>query len=143
MNTQQASYTIQEAAAQTGLTVHTLRYYERIGVLMPVERAENGHRRYSQQDIHLIQTLTCWLQTGMNLADIQRYVRWVQAGDTTASKRRLLLEAHRQTVVKQIEELQAALQLIDFKMNHYAELERQQEQARASEQSSDARKESA
>jgi DNA-binding transcriptional MerR regulator len=47
-------FTIQEAAVKTGLTVHTLRYYERIGLLMPIGRAENGHRRYSQQDVDLI-----------------------------------------------------------------------------------------
>ena len=130
MNTQ-TSFTIQEAAEKTGLTVHTLRYYERIGVLMPIGRAANGHRRYSQQDINLIQTLTCWLQTGMPLDDIQHYVKLVQAGDSTAGERRALLEAHRQTVVKQMEELQATLNLIDFKIQHYTEIEHKLEKVLA------------
>jgi len=113
------------------LTVHTLRYYERIGLLMPVGRAANGHRRYSQQDINLIRTLNRWRQTGMPLADLQAYVKMVQAGDSTAGERRALLEAHRQSVVKQIEELQATLQLIDYKIQNYAELEQKQEKVLA------------
>src|SRR5215470_17255180 len=127
MNTTQVLLTIQEAAEQTGLTVHTLRYYERIGLLMPVGRAANGHRRYSQQDINLIRTLNRWRQTGMPLIDIQHYVKLVQAGDSSAGERRAMLQAHRQTVVKQIEELQATLELIDYKIDNYTAIEQQQE----------------
>jgi DNA-binding transcriptional MerR regulator len=128
MDTTQTSLTIQEAAEKTGLTVHTLRYYERIGLLMPIGRAANGHRRYSQQDINLIRTLNRWRQTGMPLVDVQFYVKLVQEGDATAGKRRALLEAHRQTVVSQIEELQATLQLIDFKIQNYTDIEQKQEE---------------
>ncbi len=131
MDTIQTSLTIQEAAEKTGLTVHTLRYYERIGLLMPVGRAANGHRRYSQQDISLIRTLNRWRQTGMSLVDVQHYVRLVQAGDGTAGERRALLEAHRQTVVSQIEELQTTLQLIDFKIQNYTDIEQKQEKVHA------------
>lgn len=131
MNTTQESLTIQEAAEKTGLTVHTLRYYERIGLLMPVGRAANGHRRFSQQDINLIRTLNRWRQTGMSLTDIQRYVKLVQVGDSTAGERRALLEAHRQAVVSQIEELQATLILIDYKIQNYSEIEQQREKIHA------------
>src|SRR3954468_3920964 len=62
MNTSQELFTIQEAAEITDLTVHTLRYYERIGLLLPVGRAANGHRRYSQQDINLMKSLNRWRQ---------------------------------------------------------------------------------
>ena len=129
MDTTQTSLTIQEAAEKTGLTVHTLRYYERIGLLMPIERAANGHRRYSQQDINLIKTLNRWRQTGMPLADLQHYVKLIQEGDTTAATRRALLEAHKQSVVSQIEELQATLQVIDFKIQNYTDIEQKQEKA--------------
>ena len=131
MDTTQPSLTIQEAAEKTGLTVHTLRYYERIGLLMPIGRAANGHRRYSQQDISLIRTLNLWRQTGMPLVDLQRYVKLIQEGDATAGERRALLEAHRKTVVSQIEELQATLQLIDFKIQNYTDIEQKQEKVLA------------
>ena len=127
MNTTQELFTIQEAAEITDLTVHTLRYYERIGLLLPVGRAANGHRRYSQQDINLIKSLNRWRQTGMPLSDIQQYVKLVQAGETTAGERRAILEAHRQTIVQQIEDLQSTLELIDYKIEHYTNIEKDQE----------------
>lgn len=127
MTTLQKSLTIQEAADVTGLSVHTLRYYERIGLLHPVGRATNGHRRYSEQDLTLIRTLNLWRMTGMPLADIQRYVKLVQAGEITAAERRAILEAHRKTVVSQMEELQNTLALIDYKIQNYTDIENKQE----------------
>ncbi len=129
MNTTQQTLTIQEAAEATGLTAHTLRYYERIGLLMPVGRAANGHRRYSEREIDFIRTLNRWRLTGMPLVDIQRYVKLVQEGDATAGERRALLEAHRQTVVQQLEELQATLAIIDYKIENYTNIEQEQEKA--------------
>ena len=131
MNITQVQLTIQEAAEVTDLSVHTLRYYERIGLLMPVGRAANGHRRYSQQDINLIRALNKWRKTGMPLVDIQRYVQLVQSGETTAAERRAILEAHRETVVSQIEELQSTLALIDYKIQNYTDIEKLQEKVLA------------
>ena len=131
MNTQNELLTIQEAAEVTHLTVHTLRYYERIGLLLPVGRAANGHRRYSQQDIGLIKSLNKWRQTGMPLSDLQRYVRLLQEGEITASERRAILEAHRETIVRQIDELQTTLELIDYKIRNYTEIEQKQEKVLA------------
>jgi DNA-binding transcriptional MerR regulator len=128
MDTTQPPLTIQEAAEKTGLTVHTLRYYERIGLLMPIGRAANGHRRYSQQDLNLIRTLNRWRQTKMPLVTVQYYVKLVQEGDSTAGERRALLEAHRKTVVDQIEELQATLELIDYKIQNYTDIQKQQQE---------------
>ena len=131
MDTLQVHLTIQEAAVVTDLSVHTLRYYERIGLLMPVGRAANGHRRYSQQDINLIKSLNKWRKTGMPLGELQRYVRLIQEGESTAGERRMILEAHRETVVSQIEELQATLELIDYKIQNYTNIEQKQEKVLA------------
>jgi DNA-binding transcriptional MerR regulator len=127
MDTVQELFTIQEAAEQTNLTVHTLRYYERIGLVMPVGRAANGHRRYSQRDIGFIQGLNCWLLTGMPLEEIQRYVKLYMEGDSTVAERREILAAHREKVVRQLEAQQIALQYIDMKIAYYAEIEHKQE----------------
>ena len=131
MDTSQIQLTIQEAAEVTDLSVHTLRYYERIGLLMPVGRAANGHRRYSQQDIGLIKSLNKWRKTGMPLSDLQRYVRLILEGESTAGERRQILEAHRETIVSQIEELQATLELIDYKIQNYTDIEQKQEKVLA------------
>lgn len=124
METQNRLLTIQQASKVTGLTVHTLRYYERIGLLLePVGRAANGHRRYSASNLEVINMLNRWRLTGMPLADIQRYAQLYRDGDTTIAERRAMLEAHRQRVVNLINDLQETLGYIDFKIKKYDEME--------------------
>jgi DNA-binding transcriptional MerR regulator len=125
MMTQQPTYTIQQVAAQTGLTVHTLRYYERIGLLLPVERARNGHRRYSEMDIRRIELLNRLRKTGMPLVDMQRYAVLLLQGVESVTERRALLERHRQTVQAEIQALQETLAIIDHKIDNYCALEAQ------------------
>ena len=76
-------YTIEEAAQRTGVSTHTLRYYERIGLLAPVGRASSGHRRYSDDDLGAVGFLTLLRQTGMPIRDMQRFVELTRAGDDT------------------------------------------------------------
>ena len=65
----------------------------------------------------------------MPLSDIQQYVKLVQEGETTAGERRAILEAHRQTIVQQIEDLQTTLELIDYKIENYTNIEKKQEKS--------------
>ena len=75
------SLTIAEAAARTGLTAHTLRYYERDGLMLrDVDRSATGHRRYEDQDLQWIQLLTCLRGTGMPISDVRRYAALVRDG---------------------------------------------------------------
>ena len=89
--------TIQQVAEATGLSVHTLRYYERCDLIAPVQRANNGHRRYSAQDIRWIQFLTKLRMTGMPLRQIQQYATLLRQQPDAVQERRAILEAHRQT----------------------------------------------
>ncbi|MGF1571198.1 MAG: MerR family transcriptional regulator [Nodosilinea sp.] len=118
--------TIQQVAAATGLSVHTLRYYERCGLIAAIDRATSGHRRYSADDIRWIEFLTKLRRTGMPIRQMQRYAVLVrQHPDTAFGERRQMLEAHRQTVLAQIQQLQDNLAVIDWKIQHYSELEAQ------------------
>ena len=68
------NYTVQQAAALTGLSEHTLRYYERIGLIKPVQRQEtSGHRRYGPADLAKLETLACLRATGMPIDQMRRY----------------------------------------------------------------------
>jgi DNA-binding transcriptional MerR regulator len=111
--------TIQQASTLTGLTVHTLRYYERIELLAPVGRATNGHRRYDQQDIERINFLNKMRKTGMPLEQIKLFSAVMQKGDAGIPDRVKLLTVHRVNVLKQIEELTDMLNVIDFKIELY------------------------
>ena len=92
--------TIQQVAAMTQLSVHTLRYYERIELLTPINRASNGHRRYSQQDLAWIEFLTRLRATGMPIRQMQQFADLRRQGNPTIPQRRELLDLHQQLVQK-------------------------------------------
>src|SRR3954449_12238993 len=104
--------TIAEATEVSGLTAHTLRYYERAGLLEP-GRASNGHRRFTDDDlqrVHFVQKLRA---TGMPIRDVRRYFA------AEPAERLQILEEHRRHVLSEIEELTGALDLIDYKIDLY------------------------
>ncbi|MCG6493486.1 MerR family transcriptional regulator [Kitasatospora sp. A2-31] len=113
-------HSISEVAAASGLTVHTLRWYERIGLLDPVDRAASGQRRYCDADLHRLAFLGRLRLTGMPVADMLRYVELAREGERTAEDRRELLVAHREVVRQQIADLHATLAVLDFKIDIYA-----------------------
>ncbi len=88
---------IAEAAEASGLSVHTLRYYERTGLLEPVRRNGSGHRRYRAADLERITFLTRLRATGMPIREVRRYAELMKAGEATNEERLALLEAHRTT----------------------------------------------
>lgn len=117
-----AGLTIQEVSHQTGLSVHTLRYYERIGLFGHVERAANGHRRYAQEDINAVRFFIRLRATGMPIRQMLLYaelVRQGRQGIDTNEERLNLLEAHREAVEAQIKELEQNLQHINNKIAIY------------------------
>lgn len=117
---------IQEVAEQTGLSIHTLRYYEQIGLVAPIARAGNGHRAYAEDDVYRINFVTTLRAAGMPIAEIKRYVELSLGGDDTVVERLELLEAHRQAVERQIQALGQHLLRISDKVAHYRELNQRQ-----------------
>lgn len=119
--------TIQQVAQQTGLTVHTLRYYERNGLLEPVDRATSGHRRYSAEDVARIEFLTRLRATGMPIHQMQEFARLFREQPEAIGDRRALLEAHERAVQAHIQELQRNLEVIQWKIGYYKQLEARQQ----------------
>lgn len=113
------SITVQEAAARTGLSAHTLRYYERIGLIPRVSRAGNSHRRYSDLDLDWIVFVSRLRSAGMAIADIRRYTDLVRAGSATVAERLALLDAHHERLAREIEELGENLALLERKIADY------------------------
>nr|WP_316521710.1 MerR family transcriptional regulator [Kitasatospora sp. K002] len=113
-------HTISEVAAASGLTAHTLRWYERIGLLDPVDRVAGGQRRYCDADLHRLAFLGRLRLTGMPVADMLRYVEMARQGERTYRERQQLLEAQREEVRQKITDLQATLAVLDYKIDHYA-----------------------
>ncbi len=111
---------IAEASRRTGVSVHTLRYYERAQlVVTPVDRTHSGRRRYHQLDIEWIVVCTKLRATGMPIKTIRRYAELVVAGIGNEDARLALLEAHRAEVLAKLAELRENLELIDHKIDVY------------------------
>ncbi len=119
--------TVTEVAQRTGLSAHTLRYYERVGLLGPVARGEDGHRRYGEADLAWLGFLLRLRTTGMPIRDMQRFATLRRDGDATIAARRELLEGHRDEVIAHIAELQADLRALTDKITHYERLEHEHE----------------
>src|SRR6266581_9124577 len=116
----QAGLSIAEAARRTGVSVHTLRYYERAGLAVTtVDRTAGGRRRYQQQDLYWITVCTRLRATGMPIKTIRRYAQLVSAGTGNEQERLALLEAHRADVTAKLAEIQENLKLIDRKIGVY------------------------
>ena len=120
--------TIQQVAQRTGLSIHTLRYYEHLGLLISVHRLPNGHRRYDEGDLRWIDLLKCLRASAMPISEMQRFAEITRQGTSTASERRELLEAHRLRVVAQLQEIQHTLARLDTKIAHLHSVEIEQEQ---------------
>ncbi|MFF2912704.1 MerR family transcriptional regulator [Paenibacillus sp. NPDC057934] len=115
--------TIRQVANVTGLSVHTLRYYENIGLLCSIDRNENGYRCYSSADITWIEFLTRLKATGMSIVKMLEIAELRRQGDATLTTRRILLEEHYEEVQKNIMELQNNLDLLAKKIVTYKGME--------------------
>jgi DNA-binding transcriptional MerR regulator len=116
-----ATLTISDAAARSGLSAHTLRYWERAGLLQTVSRNGSGHRRYAKDDLERIKFLTKLRATGMPIRQVRMYAELLNGGDDTSEERLALLEAHREAVQARLDETAGHLELIDWKIDLYRE----------------------
>ncbi len=111
--------TISELAKLTGLSAHTLRYYDKMGLLPDLRRDGNGHRVFARRDVEWLAFIKKLKSTGMPIAQIQHYVDLVKRGDDTLSERQLMLERHRAYVQEQLAQWQGWLSAIDNKIDYY------------------------
>ena len=112
-------YTIGQAAGRVGLTAHTLRYYDKEGLLPYVGRRSNGVRVFKVSDIGWLELICCLKETGMTIQDIKQIVDLSQQGNETIDERTAILKAHRLVVEKQMQDLERNLCKIDNKIAWY------------------------
>lgn len=116
-------FSIQQVASMTGLSTHTLRYYEKIGLIKNVQRAQTGYRQYTDFDLAWIQFLIRLRVTGMPMLKMKQFSDLRQKGESTITARKELLEEHYKDVLGKIEELELNSQRIEEKIAHYKKLE--------------------
>ena len=114
-------YSIHEVCERTGLTAHTLRYYEKEKLLPNVSRSAGGFRQYSEEDMEALGMICCLKNTGMSLQDISRFMELAREGDQTLRERCELLKKHRDTVIARMEEMQRHLEKVTWKVDYCTE----------------------
>lgn len=114
---------IEEVAKRTGLTAHTLRYYERIGLIAPVGRVAAGRRRYAASDMAWIEFLLRLRTTRMPIGKMLVFAKLRGAGDATVPDRRRMLQAHLTDVLAEIETMNQSVEALQAKIEHYRSVE--------------------
>lgn len=113
------SYTIKQVAEKVHLTVHTLRYYDKEGLLPFVSRDKAGNRIFTDSDLDWLGLICCLKNTGMPIKQIGNYIQCCMEGDASLAARRQMLIEHREAVLQQITDLQHNLEAINYKIAHY------------------------
>lgn len=113
------AYTVKDISTKTGITAHTLRFYEKQGVLPYAERTEQGIRMYNESSIEWIETILALRSTGIPLAELKLYVDLYKEGDSTLKKRKEIMNNHKVKVEEQMQQLIKTLGRINYKMALY------------------------
>ena len=120
---------IAEISEKYGITQDTLRYYERIGLLPPIARTASGVRNYSDPDCARIEFIKCMRQAHVSIEALQTYMRLLDQGEETLSERKAILTQQRDLAQQRITEMQKALDLLTYKIDHYEDLMRNAEES--------------
>jgi len=111
--------TIAEVSKKFGLSPDTLRYYERIGLIPRVNRNESGIRDYKEEDCKWIEFIKCMRSAGVQVETLVEYVTLLQQGDKTIEARKQILIEQREKLLSRIEEMERALERLNFKIEEY------------------------
>ena len=114
------------------MSEHTLRYYERIGLIQPVPRQDRScHRRYGPDDLAKLESLACLRATGMPIDQMRRYFELRSRGADAAAEQQALLAAHLEELQRRIASLQNHIKYVESKIDYWRAVEEHDEQAAA------------
>jgi DNA-binding transcriptional MerR regulator len=110
---------IGEVSQRYDVSIDTLRYYERIGLIPAVQRNGGGVREYSELDLRRVEFIKCMRSAGLPIETLIEYVGLVQQGDQTLDARKEILKEQRELLAAKMKEMQATLDLLDYKISVY------------------------
>ncbi|MCM3716463.1 MerR family transcriptional regulator [Halalkalibacter oceani] len=113
------TYSISEVAKELNLTVYTLRYYDKEGLIPFVERTAGGKRLFKESDINALKVIECLKSTGMPIKEIKNFISWCMEGDSTLQKRYEMFLERKAAVEAKMKELQQTMEVIEHKCSYY------------------------
>ncbi|NBD27482.1 MerR family transcriptional regulator [Paenibacillus glycinis] len=117
-------FSIKEASQRLGCPAHTIRYYEKEGLLPFIERDEQGNRVFEERDLDWMRLMTCFRATGMKVADLKQIVDLALLGESTIPQRQAILEAHKEELRRRQADLDVAFEAVNRKLTVYDEIAR-------------------
>jgi DNA-binding transcriptional MerR regulator len=113
------TYSISEVAKELDLTVYTLRYYDKEGLMPFVERTPSGNRLFKESDLSALKVIECLKATGMPIKEIKNFIDWCSDGDSTLQQRYDMFLERKAIVEAQMEELRKTMEVIEHKCLYY------------------------
>lgn len=113
------TYSIGEVSQKIGISTHTLRYYDKEGLMPYIDRTPSGTRIFKDSDFPWLEIINCLKSSGVSIKKIKEFVDWCMAGDSTIEHRFQFIQEHKKDVERQIAELQEHMKVIDYKMWYY------------------------
>ena len=125
---------IAEVSEKYGLSVDTLRYYERVGLIPTVNRTDSGIRDYNELDLRRVDFIKCMRGAGLPVEVLIEYVALVQQGDKTIEARKEILKEQRGQLVSRMKEMQKTLDILEHKIEVYEKAVLKKEKAMIQEE---------
>jgi DNA-binding transcriptional MerR regulator len=113
------NYTVGQVAEKMNISAHTLRFYDKEGLLPFVKRNENGVRIFDESDFEFLHVIYCLKKTGMSIKDIRTFIGWTKEGDASIQKRYDMFQERKKDVDRQIAELEVYRECIEYKCRYY------------------------
>jgi len=114
-------YNIGEISEMFNLPIPTLRFYDKEGLLLDLERDDSGIRKFNDKTIEALRVIECLKKSGMQIKEIKEFMHWCALGDKTIAKRKAMFLSQRENIEQEIKELEKALSMIKFKCWYYDE----------------------
>jgi len=112
-------YTVSQAAKKFGMTAHTLRFYDKEGLLPFVDRGVGGRRIFKDSDIGWLRIIECLKETGMPIRKIRDYLELCMKGDKTLERRLEIMREHKKLMQAKLDEIRRYMKTIDYKLWYY------------------------
>lgn len=113
------NYSIQDISKKTGLTISTLRYYDKEGLFPNLERKESNYRVFTELELETLKIIACFKKAGLSIPEIRKYMELIQKGDETLKERLDIMVHQKEALEKQKKEIEESIACVEWKISYY------------------------
>ena len=113
------NYSIHDISKKTGLTISTLRYYDKEGLFPNLERKESNYRVFTELELETLKMIACFKKAGLSIPEIRKYMELIQKGDKTLKERLDIMVHQKEALEKQKQEIEESIACVEWKISYY------------------------